>query len=99
MNDHKLYFYLLFIFVACEIKKPSDKTENTILPIIQDTIIQDIRNANTPNIDFTQKMEAFPCFEDETIIKKHTFYFDLKLHKLHKLVQTLVFLDHLFFLL
>jgi|TARA_B100001964_G_scaffold83450_1_gene94263 hypothetical protein len=76
MNDHKLYFYLLFIFVACEIKKPSDKTENTILPIIQDTIIQDIRNANTPNIDFTQKMEAFPCFEDETIIKKHTFYFD-----------------------
>ena len=77
MNNHKLLFFILFIYVACEIKKPPDKTEKIILPIIQDTIIQDIRNANTPNIDLTQKMEAFPCYEDVTIIKKNTFYADI----------------------
>lgn len=77
MNNHTIYFFILFIFVACEIKKPPDKTEKIILPITQDSIIQDIRNANTPNIDLSQKMDAFPCYEDDTIIKKNTSYFDI----------------------
>jgi len=76
MNNHTLYYFLLFIFVACE-KKSSNETELNILPINQETIIQDINSANTPNIDWTQKKEAFPCFEDKTIIKTRTSFIDI----------------------
>ena len=77
MNNHKLLFFLLFIFIACEIKKQPDKKNITILPIIQDTIIQDINSENIPSIDLIKKREAFPCFEDITIIKKQTSFVDI----------------------